>query len=86
MLQPSRQLEKIMKAEGPKKLSAGTSRKNPPGGRRCMLVSYILKTQWLFVSVCPELIEELAGASLCSDLKFGMRVEDVVSRRTTSKT
>ena len=34
----------------------------------------------LCLSVCPELIEELAGAT---DLKFGMNVEHVVSRNKT---
>ena len=33
-----------------------------------------------FLFVCPELIEELAEAT---DLKFGMRVEDVVTRNKT---
>ena len=41
-------------------------------------VSCILKLNDFFcLFVCPELIEELAGAT---DLKFGMLVEHVVSR------
>ena len=34
----------------------------------------------IFLFVCSELIEELAGAT---DLKFGIRVEHVVSRNKT---
>ena len=41
-----------------------------------------IKTHFFFVClfVCPELIEELAGAT---DLKFGKCVEDAVTRNKT---
>ena len=44
------------------------------------MVSHILKLNDPFLFACPELIEELAGAT---DLKFGMRVENVVTRNKT---
>ena len=46
------------------------------GTRYGYLISYVLKLNDFCLFVCAELIEELARAT---DLKFGMRVEDVVA-------
>ena len=69
-----------MKAEGPKNPFHELAEK---AARRAALrlVSYILKTQLL--CVCTELIEELAGDT---DMKFGMRAEDVVTRKPLLRT
>ena len=77
MLQPSRQLEKIMKAEGPKKLTAGTSRKSRPEGGVTASILHIKNS----MIVCLFVQSWLRNWQEPSDLKFGMRVEDVVSRK-----